>query len=339
MSDLQYFQRYHGKENTHSSNALLLLKRLYFYNPKKFYDVLIGLLQEQSIEKITTEFIAQDTKIGKTSVPDFSIGQESFKIIVEAKEKGTKFYIDQLERHLKGLTTSDYKYKVLITLSPTNNVQHLLNLLKEKTSDIYIVHKTYMDFYDTIKGNLDEIKDLSFIEILEDYKDYCEEDGLIDYSDDTVMVRLTNDTYDFNFKTGIYYDTFNTNPYGYKYLGLYKEQHVKAIGKIVKIVEAHTDANNEIQYGNIIGKPLTEDDKKKISLAIENRRQIFHNETSPHWHFIVEKFVEVNNFKKKKYSLCGKKKFYLKEDFNIENYKNCTIEQIAVAMKDYDKWE
>ena len=340
MSDLQYFQRYYGKENTHSSNALFLLKRLYFYSPKKFYDVLSALFEEQGgLENVAPEFVVQDTKNGKGSIPDFSIMQPSFKIVVEAKEE--TFDINQLERHLIGLSNlKGYSHKVLIALSPKNDVQNQLNDLQEKYNDIIIVHKSYLDFYNVIIEVLDEIKDLNFTEILDDYKEYCEQEGLIDYSDETLMVRLTGDTFDFNYQNGIYYDSAKQTPYGFRFLGLYKEQHVRAIGRIIKIVEAHTDENGTIIYGKpVLGKSLTDEDKRKINLAIEDRKQRYHNGTIPHWHFIVEKFVDVINFKKKKYALYGKKKFYLKEDFGIQDIKKCTIDDIAAAMKDYDKWE
>ena len=340
MENLKYFQKYHGRENTHSSNALSLLHMLYDYSPKKFYVILGELMESQGeLENAAPRFVVQDTENGKGSVPDFSIMQHSFKVAVEAKEGS--FDIDQLERHLKGLSEKDeFSYKVLIALSPQNDVQYHLDKLKEKYPNISIIHKTYMDFYDSIFGNLHEIKDSEFIEILDEYKDYCEMEGLIDYSEDTLMVRITSDTFDFNFQNGVYYDTNKYTPLGFRYLGLYKEKSVKAIGKIVKIVEAHADETGAIIYGDLIyGKSLTAEDKRKIELAIEHRKVKYHNETDPHWHFIVERFVEVVNFRKKKYGLYGKKKFYLKEDFGLKDIAHCTIEDIASAMKDYEKWE
>ena len=50
MDNLKYFQRYHGKENTHSSNALSLLHMLYDYSPKKFYSTLGALIESQGPE-------------------------------------------------------------------------------------------------------------------------------------------------------------------------------------------------------------------------------------------------------------------------------------------------
>ncbi len=339
MKNLKYFQRYHGRENTHSSNALSLLDMLYDYSPKKFYSILGALIESQGdLENAAPQFVVQDTNNGKGSVPDFSIMQHSFKIAVEAKEGS--FNIDQLDRHLQGLLEKgEFTYKVLVALSPQNDVQCHLDKLKEKYPGIHIVHKTYIDFYDTIIGNLHKIKDCEFIEILNEYKEYCEMEGLIDYSEDTLMVRSTTDTFDFNFKYGIYYDNNKYTPLGFRYLGLYKDKSVKAIGKIVKIVEAHDEGNGTIVYGDLYGDPLTDEDKHKVALAVEDRRNKYHNETDPHWHFIVERFVEVVNFRKKKYGLYGKKKFYLKENFKMKDIVNCTIEDIAAAMANYAEWE
>lgn len=59
MSEVYYFQRYYTKENAHSSNALLLLKRVYFYSPKIFYKVLSGWLDCDE-SKFLPSFIAQE---------------------------------------------------------------------------------------------------------------------------------------------------------------------------------------------------------------------------------------------------------------------------------------
>ena len=94
MSELQWFQRYHTKENVHSSNAMFLLKRLYFYSPIKFFKTLNAIFDTENVLSMPN-FIFQDTQNGKGSIPDFSIMQDSFKIIVEAKEGG-KFNYNQL---------------------------------------------------------------------------------------------------------------------------------------------------------------------------------------------------------------------------------------------------
>ncbi len=344
MSELQWFQRYHTKENVHSSNAMFLLKRLYFYSPIKFFKTLNAIFDTENVLSMPN-FIFQDTQNGKGSIPDFSIMQDSFKIIVEAKEGG-KFNYNQLDKHLKGLSenTLNCNNKMLIALSPRNEIQSDIEKLRQEYRDIRIVHKTYIEFYDILSQLIDQNSE--FYEVLEDYRDYCEEENLIDYTDDTLMVRLAGDTFDFNYENNVYYDGHSNNAHGFRYIGLYKKQHVQAIGKISKIIEAHIEGD-EIKYNcygdmiSYVGKRIiTDNEKRIIDLAIKDRQIRYENITVPHWHYIVEKFIPVENFKKQKGALMGKKKFYLKEDFEINDIKNCMIEDIAIAMnKKSDIWK
>lgn len=73
MENFKYFQRYHGRENTHSSNALSLLHMLYDYSPKKFYETLGNLIELQGeLENAAPRFVVQDTENGKQSIPDLA---------------------------------------------------------------------------------------------------------------------------------------------------------------------------------------------------------------------------------------------------------------------------
>ena len=155
MSELQWFQRYHTKENVHSSNAMFLLKRLYFYSPIKFFKTLNAIFDTENVLSMPN-FIFQDTQNGKGSIPDFSIMQDSFKIIVEAKEGG-KFNYNQLDKHLKGLSenTLNCNNKMLIALSPRNEIQSDIEKLRQEYRDIRIVHKTYIEFYDILSQLID----------------------------------------------------------------------------------------------------------------------------------------------------------------------------------------
>ena len=338
----KFFQRYHGRENTHSSNALMLLQRLYYYSPCKFYGVIENLFEVQGGDKLIPNFVTQDTDNGKGSIPDFTIQQLSFKLVVEAKEN--KFDMNQLERHLEGLSKlEEYKFKMLIALSPSNTVQGEIDELDKKYSDIHIIHKTYVELYDMIYDVLDKRRDFEFIDFLEDYRQYCVDEQLIDFSDDTVMARLASDTCEFNIKNGVYYDGANNNAYGFKYLALYENKSIRAIGKITKIIEAHEE-NGEIIYGETrfytSDTKINESDKQKIRAAIMDRAQRYGNAGERHWHYLVEEFIEVDNFvKKSKYGLYGKKKFSLKNDFGIANYRKCTVKDIVESMNRLGGWE
>ncbi len=335
------FQRYHGKENIHSSNALMLLQQLYFYSPQKFYDTITAIFETQNF---MPEFIPQDTGNGKSSIPDFSIMQQGFKIVVEAKENSRNFNLEQIERHLENLNNSeinDYKFKLFIALSPQSDLEIPFDELQKKYENLKIKQITYLELYSFIRKQLIEIREYEFIDVLEDYKNYCQEEGLIDTSDDTVMVRATGDTYKFNVENGVYYDDSKDSAFGYKYLALYTNKFVRSVGKISRIIEAY-EKDGKIIFGRKIfysgKKEVTEDDRKKIEKAIKDREKRYHNAGMPHWHFIVEKFVGVDMQKKGIGGLFGKKKFSLSNDFKIKDIRKCNIEDVAKAMQGYEQW-
>ena len=124
MSEFVYFQKYHTKENVHSSNALYLLQRVYHYSPRIFFNFLESFC-EQDVELFQPQFMLQEK--GAHGITDFSISQESFKIVVEAKEHYNKFDFSQIERHLKDLSNfTQISTKILIALSPRKENKDLV---------------------------------------------------------------------------------------------------------------------------------------------------------------------------------------------------------------------
>lgn len=117
------FQRYHSKENVATANSMLLLSRLYSYSPDKLFLLLDFILTENKDIKI--HFNMQERIVGGTT-PDATIGQASFKVIIETKLY-SQFSLSQLKGHLKGFKNEDYK--VLLTLDP----REISEKLKKKT--------------------------------------------------------------------------------------------------------------------------------------------------------------------------------------------------------------
>lgn len=109
---IHYFQRYHEKENVATANTMLLLSRLYSYSSDKFFRF---LKSEYFSDSFNPEIIFTLQEKSVDSIPDATITQESFKIVVETKMSDW-FYEDQLLRHLNSF--GDEKYKVMITLAP-----------------------------------------------------------------------------------------------------------------------------------------------------------------------------------------------------------------------------
>lgn len=79
---IHYFQRYHEKENVATANTMLLLSRLYSYSSDKFFRF---LKSEYFSDSFNPEIIFTLQEKSVDSIPDATITQESFKIVVESR--------------------------------------------------------------------------------------------------------------------------------------------------------------------------------------------------------------------------------------------------------------
>ena len=168
--EVSIFQKYTGRENIHSSSALLLIKELYRYNVDYFYKFIKALVDDNSeVNDFLPHFRTQITTEKNDTVPDFSITQEGFSIFAEAKEAGNGFNERQLEGHLKVLDKRNGK-KILLLLSPSENEDRiLLNKFNKSYKDISIKQISYNKIYQILDEIVDRNKDYSFCDLLEEY--------------------------------------------------------------------------------------------------------------------------------------------------------------------------
>lgn len=296
---IHYFQRYHEKENVATANTMLLLSRLYSYSSDKFFRLLKSEFFSDSFEP---EIVFNLQEKSVDSVPDATITQEGFKIVIETKMSDW-FYSEQLMRHLKSF--GDEKYKVIITLAPELMVKDKIadfeRQLKEynsrQTHKIIHINTTFELLARAVQDVIDD-RDYEMQEVLDDYLNYCYNDGLISVSDSWKYMRmqLAGTTFDFNIRENMYYNKAERGFRAHDYLGLYKNKSVRAIGKICARITA-IETENGIKYKAEFGD-LTEERKAKILLAIQDGDSHGYDlRTIEHRYFFVEKFYETD-FKK-----------------------------------------
>ena len=297
---IHYFQRYHSKENVATANTMLLLKRLYSYSPNKFFHFLKLFCFGDNFEP-ELDFVLQDKSV--ESVPDATITQPSFKIVIETKMFDW-FYFDQLLRH--GNSFKDEQYKVLITIAPVPISEEKKTMIHEGLEKINaehnscIIHKntTFEELADKISEVLDDDRDYEMVNILEDYRVYCNNDGLFPRAGSWKYLRmqLAGTTFDFNFRESIYYDNAERGFRAHDYLGLYRNKSLRALGKITAIITA-VEENGSIIYNRELGK-LTDEYKNRILRAIDDAKNYGYDLVHyKHRYFIVDKFYETD-FKK-----------------------------------------
>lgn len=331
---IHYFQRYHQKENVATANTMLLLSRFYQYSSDKFFRL---LKQEFLGDVFEPEITFNLQEKSSDSVPDATITQESFKIVVETKTTDW-FYSDQLIRHLNSF--SDEKHKVLLTLASEfmaeDKKAELQKRIEEynKNHNVSIVHinTTFEGIANAIKENIDD-RDYEMHEILEDYLNYCYESGLIPVNDSWMFMRvqLAGTTLEFNKKENIYYDKAERGFRPHDYLGLYNNKSVRAVGKVIARITAVLTENG-MQYETEFGE-LTEERKQKILIAIEDAKKYgYRIEECKHRYFFVDKFYETDFKKITPRAPMGSRIFNLTEILGIKDLP--TEEEIAKRLRE-----
>lgn len=332
--NIHYFQRYHTKENVATANTLLLLSRLYYYSPAKFY----RFLQHKILDGNTNlELYFQSQYKSSDSVPDAVIIQPGFKILIETKVE-SNIDIEQLINHIKNFNEND-NYKILITLNKEDklkdkNEKKLQDTVKDK--NIITKHFSFSKIIESVRDILDE-HDYEMIDILDDYSEYCTHDNLINDGWKKMKVRTTGATFNINMKLNVYYDDASNGYSAHDYLGIYKDKSIRAVGKIKAVVKAiyenndvkilSDDKNVDSNMKDIIKKAMIDADNYGYDLRnIENN------------YFFVEKFIETD-FKKLGKPLQGSKIFDLtsliknngKEIINQKDMPD--VEEIANQLK------
>ena len=332
---IHYFQRYHAKENVATANTMLLLSRFYSYSADKFF---MFLKSEFFDDEFEPEIYFNLQEKSSKSVPDATITQESFKIVVETKTSDW-FYEEQLINHLESF--SDERFKLLLTLAPTlmekEKKDHFDSTLAAYNAENskHIIHKntTFEQLAEAIGDYIDD-KDYEMQNVLNDYIDYCLHDGLIAKSDSWKYLRmqLAGTTFDFNTANKVYYDKAERGFRAHDYLGLYKNKSIRAIGKICARILAVEDDSGTIHYEAEFGDITDERMKLIKDCIIDGDTHGYNLHTIKHRYFFVEKFIETDNRKITKRPPMGSRIFDLSQVLSLEEMP--TVEQIAELLKD-----
>lgn len=329
---IHYFQRYHEKENVATANTMLLLSRLYSYSSDKFFRFLKSEYFSDSFNPEIV-FILQEKSVD--SIPDATITQESFKIVVETKMSDW-FHEDQLLRHLNSFT--DEKYKVMLTLAPETMEAGKMKAFEGKLKEynekqkhpVIHINTTFEAMANAISDVLDD-RDYDMQDVLADYLNYCYSDGLIPVSDAWKYMRmqLAGTTFDFNISSNVYYDNAERGFRAHDTLGLYKKKSVRAIGKVIARITA-VETKNGVKYNAEFGE-LTDERKSIIAEAMaDGDLHGYDLRTTEHRYFFVEKFYETDYKKVTPRAPMGTRIFDLTQVLGTEDIHD--IEELAQRL-------
>lgn len=323
---IHYFQRYHSKENVATANTMLLLSRLYSYSSDKFFRF---LKSEYFSDRFEPEIVFTLQEKSEESVPDATITQEGFKIVVETKMSDW-FHSDQLLRHLKSF--KEERNKVLITIAPELMAKDKKAKFEEQlreyneNHDYPVIHinTTFELLAEAVQGVIDD-RDYEMQDVLDDYLNYCYNDSLILVPDSWkwMRVQLAGTTFDFNIRQKLYYDDIDRGFRAHDYLGLYKEKSVRAIGRITDIITAVLEEDGEITYS--VEKGEIDDNKKRdIAIAIEDGKNYGYSLTKTRF-FFVDKFYETDFRKTTPRAPMGSRVFDLTQVMGVSELPDTSV--------------
>jgi hypothetical protein len=171
--------------------------------------------------------------------------------------------------------------------------------------------------------------------ILDDYIALCSENGLTNIENRTMLAFTAGESLSENLKYRIYYDpATRSHNSPFKYLGLYTNKTVVAVGKLQRIVFCdYVDGKLVPTNGDDL-TTLTEDEYNRIKETIENTD--YYDLESGNKFFLVDNFYETNYAKTSFSSIRAKKYFWLDD---IEGFKDGMTAQELAKLLDGKTWE
>ena len=293
MSNIYYFQRYSQRENWLTNSTLLLLTRLQYFSSVKFQEALrnllgadnefrVGFFARQQVKGASRNLLGADNEFrvgffarqqvkGASRVADGVLEQKAFKIVIE-----TKLYDNFDQGQLEGHLSQFKKYSgqgILLGLSrhqsddtTTKQYEIMVNQwADEHNVKVDFVSTSYLSLIDSIDKVLQDT-DVEMKEILDDYLLLCQEEGVIDRKEETMLVVTAGRSLQENLRYSIYYDPVDRNHnLPFTYMGLYANGAIRAIGKVDKIANCQIGEDGQlVAYPDYEFVDLTSEETQRI---------------------------------------------------------------------------
>ena len=336
MSEIHYFPRYSTKENAVTNNTLLLLLRLYQYNRYKFEKFMeaLGAEEEFQLPGFGLQF-TQQIATGK-SVLDGYLSQESIKIAVETK-LGDTFSLQQLKNHLAVFKGEQHKFLILLNKSADTRSRVQLSSLHKvaKRTGILVLHTTFAGMVKAAEGCLSP-HDEEMIALVKDYELFCSGNDLLPTDEYTIFVPPCGDSVEDNIQFRLYYCPTARHFRKAKYLGVYADKSIRAIGTISKIVACDVDLKARRVKECKDQEKLTANEKQRIFGASVGAQKYGWNLSRDRKFFLCDEMVRTDLPKKSKWGIQGHRYIDLKEILGHQKIPG-SLDELARLLENY-KW-
>jgi len=308
MSKIHYFQRYSSIENTVTNNTLQLLARIYNYSPaqaSKFLSDIVGHSVEIGIEIYQQERASE-------SVPDGTIIQRSFKVLVESKvDSGVNE--DQLLRHTKEFTGEAQKILLLLTVQKLDlSVERSIAAkITNEHPGVLFKNVTYESICSAVQGLFQPYEN-EMKSLVDDYVEYCNDTGLFDQSQYLMRIVPCGDSVDLNKKYGMYFHPSDRGYTKHSYVGVYASKAVQCLWAIDSVFDVEYDGK-KITRTLVQGRDTDEYDDKIKEMIAEAKVMCNYDIESGHRFFCGKVAIPTNYVKVSSGGIQGARFVNLKE--------------------------
>lgn len=258
MAKVHYFQRYVSQENAVTNNTLQLLARIYAHKPQKAADLINELVGADEPIEIGVE-IQQQRRDGD-SVPDGTIIQRSFKILLEAKVSAS-VNVDQLARHADKFGDEEHKILLLLTKHPIGEEEARARLAVSRVArDVIFSCITFERVIEALQ-ELFPPYEYEMNELVQDYVEYCWETGLVDRSRYLMRIVPCGTSLEINKRHGIYFHPSDRGYSTHGFTGVYKDKRVQAVWENESVFDV-TLVDGKLEKEFVSGRDTEEFDEK-----------------------------------------------------------------------------
>jgi hypothetical protein len=332
VTRVSHFQRHSQRENHATNNTLLILRHFYQHSPFKLQNVLRDLLEDANLS-IGLEFDLQIK--GESSIPDALISQDPMRIYFETK-LWDALDADQIRRHIETISKAGEGHTenpILIGLTKIplkgSDKERFSILAKEK--GVVFSAVTFTQIVEILRKYCADYED-ELISVLDDYRDFLQEEGLLGMYDGWMIVFPCGTSRNENVKFGLYYEPAG-RPYkrGYGFFGIYHDKMISHVGLIEAVVYV-SFSQGEISFEAADGK-LTEAHRNRITQAI-NETHYYNLKAQKLRFYMVDEFHTTEMRKTSPYGIMGTKAFGLSKLIdNFDVHHRYSGKEVAVALQ------
>ncbi len=307
MSKIHYFQRYSSIENTVTNNTLQLLDRIYKHSTFHASEFLKKVADE-SIE-IGNEI--QQQKRADQSVPDGTIKQNSFRVLLESKVDAPVDE-EQLLRHADNFRDESLKILLLLTKQKIGKKEKdIRQMISDKYPDVIFKNITYEGICKAVTGLFKDYEHEMF-SLVEDYIEYCNDAKLFDQAKYLMRVLPCSQSIDINKKYGIYFHESDRSYTEHSFVGIYANKVVQCIWAIDSVFDIEYDGQDFKKKSLVQGRD-TDEYNDKLKNIIKDAKTICGYEIETGHRFFCGNPIETDYKKSSPGGILGPRLINLKD--------------------------